>query len=84
MSKADYSEKELEMIKCLSPHWYRIIEDDVLIDCTPVRLYEIIAIKCFLGSVESPAVESLRRCLEAINNCKPYRMTPEFDELIRL
>lgn len=82
--KSDYSDKEFTMIKELSPHWAQIIEEDKDSSFVPPRILEIIAMDCFINNTTGPAVESLRRCIKACKNCKPYRMTKEYDDLIQL
>lgn len=47
-------------------------------------LYEIAIRNVFIEGKTGPAVESLRRCAAAIEKCKPYRRTDEFDALIYL
>lgn len=82
--KSDYSEKEFAMVKELSPYWAKLIEDDKTSFCVPPKVLEVIALECFINNTTGPAVESLRRCVKACKNCKPYRMTKEYDELIQL
>jgi hypothetical protein len=38
--------------------------------------------KCFIADSQSIEVDSLRRCLKAIDNCNPYRGTEEYENLI--
>lgn len=79
-----YSDKELEMIKQLSSHWYNLIlrgDDDSI---TPPTVFRILAEDCFVRDLKGPAVESLRRCMKAIWESKIHRMTPEWDALIQL
>jgi hypothetical protein len=81
---SDYSEKEFAMIKSLSPHWAKLIESDKTSSVMPPQLLSIVALQCFIDNSSGPAVESLRRCVRACQNCKPYRMTKEYDDLIQL
>ena len=73
-----YSKKEQELFTALG---YK----DLLTQ-EPVVLYRMVALNLFKENryTEEFLVESVRRCLNAIDNGKPYRLTPEFDELILL
>lgn len=82
--KSDYSDKEFAMVLALSPHWASIIEKDRDSSIMPPQVLEILARECFIDNTTGPAVESLRRCVKACMNCKPYRMTKEYDDLIQL
>ena len=81
--KSDYSEKELDMIYELSPNWYNIIDRDEDRSVLPPMLLGCLAQECFIENRQGEAVESLRRCLQALNKSKPYRKTPEYDKLIQ-
>lgn len=82
--KRFYSEKEFEMIKACSPHWASLIEKGVSITSVPPTVLECVVMEVFLENKTGPAVDSLRRCVNSIKNCSPYRMTPEYDALIQL
>jgi hypothetical protein len=71
----EYSKKEEKLIELLGfSH---------LLEClSPVELYKLMAEDAFIENRTGKAIESLRRCLKAINKAKPYRMTDEFDDLI--
>ena len=77
----DFSEKELLMIKVLSPHWHKMVTE---VDFNEPTVLDILGKECFLEERKGPAVDSLRRCLKAISECKPYRKTKEYDDLIQL
>jgi hypothetical protein len=47
-------------------------------------IYRMCAEGCFICNSTGPAVDSLRRCLHALNTCNCNRLTPEFDALIQL
>ena len=82
--KANYSDKEFAMIKALSPQWAKIIEEGRDGSLAEVSVLRILVEHCFIENLQGLAVESLRRCYKAIRECKPYRMTPEYDALIQL
>lgn len=77
----EYSKAEKILIKGLSPHWAQVIEDTYI---SPLNLYKILAIDAFIAKREDVYVEALRKGLQALESCKIYRMTPEFDELIKV
>jgi len=78
----EYSQKELEMIGQLADGWLQVVINKGTVE--PLVVYRMLANDCFKMNKIGPAVDSLRRCCIAIDNAKPYRMTPEFDALIRL
>lgn len=49
--------------------------------CMPATLYREMSLNAFVNNLSGPGVDALRRVLAATNECKPYRMTPEFDGL---
>lgn len=75
----EYSENERLMINAISPHWANVINKVYI---TPHRLYQILACECFCKNKTGPAVEALRKGLIALEECKIYRMTHEFDALL--
>ena len=77
----EYSEAEKILIKGLSPHWANVIENTYI---SPLNLYKILAVDAFLAKREDEYIEALRKGLQALESCKIYRMTPEFDELIKV
>ena len=72
----DYSTKELQMFVSLG------YEDIIVTTLPPPNLYRIAAEEAFINDSRGSAVESLRKCCKALRNCKVYRMTPEWDEMI--
>jgi NTP pyrophosphatase (non-canonical NTP hydrolase) len=50
----------------------------------PPAIYPIMMEKAFCRNMQGEAVESLRRCCIALQQCFPYRLTPEWDKLIIL
>jgi hypothetical protein len=70
-----YSEKELLLIKYFG---FAEIAERI----APSVLYNMMASKAFLNNDQSMYAESLRRCLRALGNSRPYRTTPEFEDLI--
>lgn len=78
MTNPQYSKKEILLFQQLG------YED--LLTQEPVVLYRMVALNLFKENsyTKEFLVESVRRCLDAIDNGTPYRLTPEFDELILL
>jgi hypothetical protein len=76
MCKSFYSEKEQIMFTNLG---FGHLLDVILF---PPKLYTIAAKVCAYENRQGRNVESLHRCVHAIENCNPYRMTEEFDALI--
>ena len=74
MSNIQYSQKEQELFTSLG---YK----DLLTQ-EPVVLYRMVAINLFKQGKTGDLVDSVRRCLNAIDNGTPYRLTKEFDDLI--
>jgi hypothetical protein len=77
MAKPIYSDAEQELFDALGmshlmefmdAHW----------------LYQEAVKIVFMGSAEGSAVEALRRGFNAMQSCRVYRMTPEFDALISI
>lgn len=73
-----YSQKEQDLFISLG------FENLLDVIDVPPSLYEIVAIDCFSKNLTGKSVDSLRRCVTALNVCNPYRMTDEFDALIQL
>lgn len=75
---SDYSEKELKLLRHFG------VKDVQLDDpyCSPPQIYDMMALKAFMGNQEGAEVESLRRIVNAIHSCHPYRKTQEFENLI--
>lgn len=71
-----YSKKETLLFQQLG------CED--LLTQEPAVLYRMVALNLFKQNKTSVLVDSVRRCLNAIDNGKPYRLTEEFDDLIVL
>ena len=71
----EYSANEMLLFK-----HYRV--DDICQQIMPHDLYRMMAEKAFLANEQSEYADALRRGLEAMKSCFPYRLTPEFDKLI--
>ncbi len=71
-----YSKREQELFTALG-------YSDLLTQ-EPAVLYRMVALNLFKQNKTGVLVDSVRRCLNAIDNGKPYRLTAEFDELILL
>ena len=76
MTNPQYSKKETLLFQQLG------YED--LLTQEPAVLYRMVALNLFKQNKTGVLVESIRRCLNAIDNGKPYRLTEEFDDLIVL
>ena len=80
--KGSYSEKEQQLFTSLG---YEDLMDVVDI---PPTLYNMAAMACFIENRTGKPVDSLRRCLRAIQGSYSeeliFRLTPEFDRLIDL
>jgi hypothetical protein len=74
---SDYSEREVKLFEALKmPN---------LLDLDPSSAYRIAVTNCFVRRKEGPAVEALALAyLSAFMDCRFYRMSPEFEELINL
>jgi len=48
----------------------------------PLMAYTMAASEVFTEDEKGPEVEALRRACRALSNGQPYRLTPEFDELL--
>lgn len=72
----EYSKAEIRLITTLGCNY--------LIKCNlmPPVLYRMLIEKAFLENLSGPAVEALRRGAKALFSCAPYRLTPEFDQLV--
>ena len=78
MTNPQYSKKEILLFQQLG------YED--LLTQEPVVLYRMVALNLFKENsyTKEFLIESVRRCLNAIDNGTPYRLTEEFDDLILL
>jgi hypothetical protein len=69
-----------------SPKEHTLIEhfgfSDVADSMEPPVLYRVMAEKAFCEDMRGDAVDSLRRCLTALNRSSCFRMTEEWDEMI--
>jgi hypothetical protein len=72
----DYSEKEKQLIKAFG-------YENLLTVVAPT-LYRMMVEKAFINDMKGPHVESLRRCAKALQECKIYRLTKEWDDMIQL
>lgn len=71
----DYSEGEIQLIK----HFGYM---DIAPHLDPVNLYRLMVNRAFLKDMQGPMVEALRRAANALEACKIYRMTPEWEKLL--
>jgi hypothetical protein len=51
---------------------------------SPLRVYEVAAVKAFRENSQGPAYDSLRRCLNYLEDAGNFRGNDEFDALIQL
>lgn len=78
--KLEYSDAEKKLIEKLSSHWASVITKTQI---APFNLYTILAKEAFVHNRVGPEIEALRRVCIALEQCKIYRMTPEFDKLCK-
>lgn len=69
-----YSQKEQELFTALG-------YSDLLTQ-EPTVLYRMVALNLFKEGNGGILVDNIRRCLIALDNGTPYRLTEEFDDLI--
>ena len=74
MDEIQYSEKEQKLFITLG------YED--LLTQQPIVLYRMVALNLFKQDKTGSLVCTIRRCLNAIDNGSPHRLTKEFDDLI--
>ena len=74
--KSNYSVKEQAMFK--------ILDCDHMLDAEPWVAYKAAESICFRLNKQGPAVDSLRRCVNALHNCTCYRMSQAWDAMITL
>jgi hypothetical protein len=79
MSPNDYSKKELDMFALLG---YNNL--NMMSHLRPPQVYKLAMETIFVNNTQGLAVDSLRRCMRAMWDCKIHRNTPEWDELIQL
>lgn len=72
----EYSENELKLFEKFG---YGQIAQNL----TPHPLYRLCVEKAFIGNLTGSYVEALRRAYAALESCKIYRMTSQFEELLR-
>jgi hypothetical protein len=80
--KLEYSDQEIRMFRDLG--WGYLFQGSY--EDNPIAtwaMYKIAVEKAFIENTQGPAVEALRKGTRAITECKPYRRTPEFEELIK-
>ena len=76
-----YSDQEIRMFKDLG--WTYLFEGTFIENTVEVwTMYRMAAEKAFINDAKGQAVEALRKGIRAMTECKPYRRTPEFEELI--
>lgn len=73
-----YTNAELKLIRACSLKYLNLVK---VTDINPTSLYDMLAIDMFVGNVQGPHIDALRRAVGAIHSCNPYRWTPEFDKL---
>jgi len=74
-----YSEKELALIHYYFPQF----DDRALESITALPLYRMMVEEAFMSdNCDDIFSCSLRRCMNALRECKIYRLAPEFDALI--
>lgn len=76
--KNQYSEKEIQLFVNLgfNQDYYEHIEPSVM--------YRILIEQCFIENIQGEQAESLRRCVKAMWEGFPFRLTEDFDSLITI
>jgi hypothetical protein len=72
------SQKEYDMIEAFG--YAHLVQFGINVP----SVIDMCVTKAFISNEQGNHVESLRRCLNAIKTCNPYRCTPEYDSLIQL
>jgi hypothetical protein len=75
--KNEYSKKEQELIA-----YFGYSDISASSTCNSLSLYLLMVKKAFMNDDRTVAADSLRRCMA--NFGKIYRMTPEWDALIKI
>jgi hypothetical protein len=70
-----YSQKEQEL--------FTVLGYKDLLTQEPAVLYRMVALNLFKQNKTGVLIDSVRKCLNAIDNGTPYRLTEEFDDLIQ-
>ena len=78
MLNNNYSPKEIKLLDALD------IPPVIRQGISPLRVYETAAVKAFRENRQGPAVDSLRRCLNYLEDAGNFRGNDVFDSLIRL
>ena len=73
----EYSDKEISMFKYFGVD--NLIGDKYI---GAISIYKVCVEKAFCEDLKGPYVDSLRRCMNALNSFQCNRMTSEFDKLI--
>lgn len=73
----EYSENEMVLIR----HSKML---DLYQKLTAFPLYRLMAYHAFIYNDQSPEADAIRRGCIAIDENKIYRLTPEFDEIIKV
>ena len=76
-SLSKYSDEELKMFRGLG------FNDNLIFNVTEVGMYRIAMEHVFCENIQNEYAEGLRRAYKAFRDCKVYRMTPEFNKLIK-
>lgn len=80
MNDVEYSENEWILI---DRYGFRGLVEKSSSGLYPVLLYPMMCCKAFMMNDQGPEADALRRGMEAMNNLKPFRLTPEFEHLIK-
>lgn len=73
----DYSENEKKLFT-------QVGLDYLMGNVSAIGIMKILAEKCFIDQRDDHVAAATRNGLRAINNHKPFRMTSEFEELIKV
>lgn len=73
-----YSEKEQQPFTSLGYNYLMNLMN------IPPDAYNIVAMNSFTKNLNGKQIDSIRRCICALQAGTPYRLTKEFDDLIEL
>lgn len=73
---SEYSEKEQRLFTHFG------YDDLLMTHIDPLGMYRLAVTRAFISNEQGPWADSLRRCIQAMETCRIYRMTPEWDAMI--
>jgi len=74
----EYSDKEILLLVSMQMG-YNFVNAT-----TPDIIYKAMAIRAFMERIEDWRANAIRSCINAFNDCKIYRLTKEWDNMIAI